>query len=176
MRRNSWRFGRKALQVRAAGVCGRAVFLFLALQIRRRMDPCTRISSLNTQLSPYKSTQSDSKQPSRANEDPLSDDARICFLGVVRAAVAAKLLDNRRVSRLAYVGPMFRRERPQHGRYRQVTFISLAFNQSAASRLLLLDLAAAFFYCIYNHWILTLSTSYSPLLSLTGASTATQTL
>lgn len=39
--------------------------------------------------------------------------------GVVRAVMAAHLLDATRPLRLRYAGPMFRRERPQKGRHRQ---------------------------------------------------------
>ena len=38
---------------------------------------------------------------------------------VVRAAIQHRLLDNQQTQRLWYFGPMFRRERPQTGRYRQ---------------------------------------------------------
>ncbi|HEV2498720.1 MAG TPA: ATP phosphoribosyltransferase regulatory subunit, partial [Terriglobia bacterium] len=39
--------------------------------------------------------------------------------GVVRAAIERGLFNERGAHRLYYIGPMFRRERPQKGRYRQ---------------------------------------------------------
>lgn len=39
--------------------------------------------------------------------------------GVVRAAIERGLLNEGRLHKLYYIGPMFRRERPQKGRYRQ---------------------------------------------------------
>lgn len=39
--------------------------------------------------------------------------------GVVRAAIERGLFNERSIHRLYYIGPMFRRERPQKGRYRQ---------------------------------------------------------
>lgn len=39
--------------------------------------------------------------------------------GVVRAAIERGLFNERGIHRLYYIGPMFRRERPQKGRYRQ---------------------------------------------------------
>ena len=39
--------------------------------------------------------------------------------GVVRAYIEHKLGDNGRLQKLYYIGPQFRRERPQRGRYRQ---------------------------------------------------------
>jgi histidyl-tRNA synthetase len=42
-----------------------------------------------------------------------------CTASVVRAAIEAGLAQRDRVAKLFYLGPMFRRERPQRGRYRQ---------------------------------------------------------
>ena len=39
--------------------------------------------------------------------------------GVVRAYIEHKLADSGMLQKLFYIGPQFRRERPQRGRYRQ---------------------------------------------------------
>ncbi len=56
--------------------------------------------------------------PRRERQRPISNPAPGKYRGVVRAYIEHKLWD-RGLNKLYYIGPQFRRERPQKGRYRQ---------------------------------------------------------
>jgi histidyl-tRNA synthetase len=89
--------------------------------------------------------------------------------GVVRAYIEHKLWD-RGLNKLYYIGPQFRRERPQKGRYRQFYQIGAevigpptAGSESPARDAELLELLAAFLDRLgIEHWILQLNSVGCP--------------